>query len=116
MRDAELMGKIENILFAAGDSMGIGELAAFLGKDEAELTALLEEEIVRREREDSGLVIKRFEDRVQLATREEYAEMLFSLFGESSEEELTRDVYKRQLLFESAGFGPPSGGGSSSSI
>lgn len=90
MRDAELMGKIENILFAAGDSMGIGELAAFLGKDEAELTALLKEEIVRREREDSGLVIKRFEDRVQLATREEYAEMLFSLFGESSEEELTR--------------------------
>ena len=39
MRDAELMGKIENILFAAGDSMGIGELAAFLGKDEAALSS-----------------------------------------------------------------------------
>ena len=38
----QLIGKIENILFAAGDSVGISELAQVLEISEAELEEVLE--------------------------------------------------------------------------
>ena len=71
----QLIGKIENILFAAGDSVGISELAQVLEISEAELEEVLEQEEARREK-GYGLVIRRLEDRVQLATRPQYAKLL----------------------------------------
>lgn len=85
----QLIGKIENILFAAGDSMATSELARILGIPEAELEAALETEQERREA-SYGLVFRRLEDRVQLATRSEYAHLLMDLFGSKSGEELTK--------------------------
>ncbi len=90
MSEKELMGKIENILFAAGDSVAIGGLAALFGMEEGELSVLIDQEIARRDTEGFGLVIKRFDDRIQLATRQDCAEMLFQLFGGKSDEELTK--------------------------
>ena len=46
----QLIGKIENILFAAGDSVGISELAQVLEISEAELEEVLEQEEARREK------------------------------------------------------------------
>lgn len=89
MTHEQLIGKIENILFAAGDSMAISELARILGIPEAELEAALEVEQERREA-SYGLVFRRLEDRVQLATRSEYAHLLMDLFGSKSGEELTK--------------------------
>ena len=89
MSEKELIGKIENILFAAGDSVAIGELAVFFGMEEKDLSDLIDEEIARRNAE-LGLVIKKFDDRIQLATRQDFWEMLFQLFGGKSDEELTR--------------------------
>ena len=85
----QLIGKIENILFAAGDSVGISELAQVLEISEAELEDVLEQEKARREK-GYGLVIRRLEDRVQLATRPQYAKLLQEIFGSKSGEELSR--------------------------
>ena len=85
----QLIGKIENILFAAGDSVGISELAQVLEISEAELEDVLEQEEARREK-GYGLVIRRLEDRVQLATRPQYAKLLLEMFGSKSGEELSR--------------------------
>ncbi|MBQ9941696.1 MAG: SMC-Scp complex subunit ScpB [Christensenellaceae bacterium] len=90
MNKEQVMGKVENILFAAGDSMEINVLAEALGVESAQMHEWMDEEIARRQESGNGLIIRRFEDRVQLATRPEEAELLFSLFGEKGEEELTR--------------------------
>lgn len=89
MKRDEVMGRLENILFAAGEAMEIRTLADVLEVEEEQLRQWLDEEIARREA-GYGLVLRRLEDRVQLATRPEEAPLLFSLFGEKAEEALTR--------------------------
>lgn len=89
MTHEQIIGTLENILFAAGDSMALSELAAILKISQEELEVLLEEEERRREG-SFGLVFRRLEDRLQLATRAEYAGLLVDLFGSKSGEELTK--------------------------
>lgn len=89
MTHEQIIGTLENILFAAGDSMALSELAAILKISQEELEVLLEEEERRREG-SFGLVFRRLEDRLQLATRTEYAGLLVDLFGSKSGEELTK--------------------------
>lgn len=89
MTHEQIIGTLENILFAAGDSMALSELAAILKISQEELEELLEEEERRREG-SFGLVFRRLEDRLQLATRAEYAGLLVDLFGSKSGEELTK--------------------------
>ena len=69
--------------------MALSELAAILKISQEELEELLEEEERRREG-SFGLVFRRLEDRLQLATRAEYAGLLVDLFGSKSGEELTK--------------------------
>ena len=87
----EMMGKVENLLFASGDSMSISELAEYFEMDCDAFEELILEEIARREK-DKGLLIRRFENRIQLSTRAEYAPMLFQLLGERQHQELTRSM------------------------
>jgi len=89
MTHEQIIGTLENILFAAGDSMALSELADILDISQEELEAMLEEEGRRREGA-FGLVFRRLEDRVQLATRTEHARLLVDLFGSKSGEELTK--------------------------
>ena len=89
MTHEQIIGTLENILFAAGDSMALSELAAILKISQEELEELLEEDERRREG-SFGLVFRRLEDRLQLATRAEYAGLLVDLFGSKSGEELTK--------------------------
>lgn len=88
-KENELLGKLENILFAAGDAVEMQQLAECLDISESALNELIEGETVRRQA-GCGLLLRRFGTRVQLATRPEYAPMLFSLLGERTGEELTR--------------------------
>ena len=69
--------------------MALSELANILNLPQEELEAMLEEEERRREGA-FGLVFRRLEDRVQLATRTEHARLLVDLFGSKSGEELTK--------------------------
>ncbi len=87
----ELIGRIDNILFAAGDAVDIAELAVFFEMEKSELMRVIEDEIAKRE-VGTGLVLKKFEGKVQLCTRREYTEDLAKFLGETNERELTRAV------------------------
>ena len=87
--EKRLAGLMENILFAAGDSVEIDRVAQALGLDAQEMDAFLAREMEAR-RQGHGLVIMRFDDKIQLATRADCADTLYALFGEQTKEDLTR--------------------------
>ena len=87
--DNNIIGKLENILFAAGDAMEISQIAQYFELDIEELTSAIDEEIIKRENEH-GLMIKKFDDKVQLCTRPEFGEDIYGLLGKKSNEELTK--------------------------
>lgn len=89
MNEKRLIGMIENILFAAGDSVPLEMLSQYTGVEQEELAALLDREMMRRG-DAAGLVIQRLEDRYQLCTRQEYCDLLAQMFGKREEGELTR--------------------------
>ena len=97
MTHEQIIGTLENILFAAGDSMALSELADILDISQEELEAMLEEEGRRREGA-FGLVFRKLEDRVQLATRTEHARLLVDLFGSKAMlETLSIIAYKQPV-------------------
>jgi len=83
------MAAVETILFAMGDSVEIDTLADALGitREEAEkaVSALKE----RCGAPDSGLMINRFEDSVQLSSRPEYYEYLVKIAKAPKKQVLT---------------------------
>ncbi|MBR3295327.1 MAG: SMC-Scp complex subunit ScpB [Clostridia bacterium] len=88
MNHEELIGIIENLLFMAGESVSIREISRITGMSFEEVSLAVDEEIRRRE-EGHGLLLQRFDDNVQLATRKEYSEYIVELLGEKTEEELS---------------------------
>ena len=86
----ELIGQIENILFAAGEPMETAVIADYFKLTKEELTAIIDEEIDRRMYE-YGLVIRKVgEDKLQLCTRAKYGDDIYALLGKRSQEELTK--------------------------
>ena len=77
MTDSEekkvLRGKIEAILFVAGDSVALPDLAKALQTEVNDLEYLLNDISNEYDYEQRGFVLRRFGDRVQLATRAQYA-------------------------------------------
>ncbi len=69
-----LKGRIEAVLFVAGDAVDIRDLARALRISERELEKALSDIESGYEFEQRGFMIKRFGDKVQLATRPLYAE------------------------------------------
>lgn len=90
MENEKIIGAVENILFMAGESVEIADLAQALDISREELEQILQTEMEAREKKGSGLLLKRFSDRVQLCTRPEYAELIIGLLGEKNEEALSR--------------------------
>lgn len=88
MEHEKIIGIIENILFTAGTSVSIAEIAEAIEYDKLVLTLLIEAEIEAR-KDKSGLVIRRLEDKIQLATRTEYGGLLRDMFGEKNEKALS---------------------------
>lgn len=87
--NAELMGLIENILFAAGEACDIAWLAAVVDVPSDELEGMIDAEIEAR-KDAHGLMIARFGEKVQLCTRAEYGAKLSAVFGRTSEEEMSQ--------------------------
>ena len=96
MNKEEILGRVENILFAAGDSFEISRLAELLNISLPELNDMLDEDIRRRE-QGHGLLIRRFDGKVQLSTRQELSKLLFMALGKKSDEELTAPLSKLWL-------------------
>ncbi len=67
-------GRIEAILFVSGDAVEIRDLARAMNLDEKTVRKILKELESEYDYQQRGFLLKRFGDRVQLATRPLYAE------------------------------------------
>ena len=86
---SKAVAAIETILFAMGDSVEVSTLADALGitREEAlDAVSALEE---RCSAPDSGLMVNRFEDSVQLSSRPEYYEYLVTIAKAPKKQVLT---------------------------
>ena len=86
----EVRGRIEAILFVAGEPVLVSDLAKALEMPEADVNRVLELLVNEYDFEQRGFCLKRFGKHVQLATRAIYADWVERL--------LQPDVYKRQGL------------------
>ena len=77
--EGSLTGKIEAILFVAGEAVGIRELARALQINEKDLAEALNRLGDEYDYEQRGFLLKRFGDKVQLATRPLYSEDVLRL-------------------------------------
>lgn len=91
MNRKELIGRVDNLLFAAGDALEISAIAAELIVDAEALEETLREEAAQREQDGASLLYRFFEGgRIQLATRPEFGSMIYNVLGKKSAEELSR--------------------------
>ena len=74
-----LKGRIEAILFVAGEAVGIRDLAKALRVEEKELKETLKKIGSEYDYEQRGFMLKRFGEKVQLATRPLYSEDVLRL-------------------------------------
>ena len=98
-------GRIEAILFVAGDAVDIRDLARALDTDEKKLDRTLNEMASEYDYEQRGFLLKRFGTKVQLATRSLYAEDVVRLLqpvqkqslGQAAMETLAVVAYKQPV-------------------
>lgn len=83
-------GRIEAILFVAGDAVEIRDLARALNMDEKTVQALLKEIGSEYDFHQRGFLLKRFGSKVQLATRPLYAEDVVRLLQPVQKQSLTQ--------------------------
>ena len=88
--EGSLKGRIEAILFVAGDAVGIKDLAAALRMGEKDLKNALNEISSEYDYEQRGFLLKRFGDKVQLATRPLYSEDVIRLLQPVQQQSLSQ--------------------------
>lgn len=79
IRKEELKGRLEAVLFAAGDPMTVREMATLLDVVPDAVEMLLEEMVLDYARAERGLQIIRLEDRIQLTTKLDYSSSVLKL-------------------------------------
>ena len=72
----DVKSALEAILFAAGDSVPIARLSLILGTDEAEIERALDVLTAEYELQERGMRILRLDDKVQMCSAPEYAEVI----------------------------------------
>ena len=85
-----LKGRIEAILFVAGEAVGIRDLAKALRIEEKELKEALKAIGSEYDYEQRGFMLKRFGDKVQLATRPLYSEDVLRLLQPVQQQSLSQ--------------------------
>ena len=88
--EGSLKGRIEAILFVAGEAVSIRDMAKALQIDEKELKAALKEIGSEYDYEQRGFMLKRFGDKVQLATRPLYSEDVLRLLQPVQQQSLSQ--------------------------
>ena len=88
--EGSLKGRIEAILFVAGEAVSIRDLAKALQADEKGLKAVLKEIGSEYDYEQRGFMLKRFGDKVQLATRPMYSEDVLRLLQPVQQQSLSQ--------------------------
>lgn len=90
VRGGSLKGRIEAILFVAGEAVSLKDMAKALTVGEKELKTALEEIGSEYDYEQRGFMLKRFGDKVQLATRPLYAEDVLRLLQPVQQQSLSQ--------------------------
>jgi len=85
-----LKGKIEAILFVAGEAVSLKELSRALRVEDRELKQALKELQDEYDYNQRGFLLKRFGDNVQLATRPLYAEDVVRLLQPVQQQSLSQ--------------------------
>ena len=85
-----LKGRIEAILFVAGEAVGIRDLVKALRVEEKELKETLKKIGSEYDYEQRGFMLKRFGDKVQLATRPLYSEDVLRLLQPVQQQSLSQ--------------------------
>ena len=85
-----MKGRIEAILFVAGEAVGIRDLAKALRIEEKELKEALKAIGSEYDYEQRGFMLKRFGDKVQLATRPLYSEDVLRLLQPVQQQSLSQ--------------------------
>ena len=85
-----LKGRIEAILFVAGEAVGIRDLAKALRVEEKELKETLKKIGSEYDYEQRGFMLKRFGEKVQLATRPLYSEDVLRLLQPVQQQSLSQ--------------------------
>ena len=89
-KEGSLKGRIEAILFVSGEAVGIRDLAKALRISEAETKKALNELADEYDYEQRGFLLKRFGEKVQLATRPLYAEDVVRLLQPVQQQSLSQ--------------------------
>lgn len=85
-----IKGIIESILFAVGDGIEIKELANIIEIDTRELKKILLELGKDYEKENRGLMLVEFNNKVQLATKPEYSSYIKKILKPDSKQNLSQ--------------------------
>ena len=88
--EGSLKGRIEAILFVAGEAVSIRDMAKALQVDEKGLKAALGDISSEYDYEQRGFMLKRFGDKVQLATRPLYSEDVLRLLQPVQQQSLSQ--------------------------
>ena len=89
-RGGSLKGRIEAILFVAGEAVSIKDMAKALAVGEKELKTALDKIGSEYDYEQRGFMLKRFGDKVQLATRPLYSEDVLRLLQPVQQQSLSQ--------------------------
>ena len=90
VRGGSLKGRIEAILFVAGEAVSLKDMAKALAVGEKELKTALDKIGSEYDYEQRGFMLKRFGDKVQLATRPLYAEDVLRLLQPVQQQSLSQ--------------------------
>ena len=87
--EKELLGAVEAILFAMGESVSLSKIASAIGKDETEAKRLLEELKKQYQKKERGIQLIELEDSYQLCTKPELYDYLIKVAKQTKKHVLT---------------------------
>ena len=87
--ETELLGAVEAILFAMGESVSLSKIASAIGKDETEAKRLLEELKKQYQKKERGIQLIELEDSYQLCTKPELYDYLIQVAKQPKKHVLT---------------------------
>lgn len=87
--EKELLGAVEAILFAMGESVSLSKIASAIGKDETEAKRLLEELKKQYQKKERGIQLIELEDSYQLCTKPELYDYLIRVAKQPKKHVLT---------------------------
>lgn len=85
----ELLGAVEAILFAMGESVSLSKISSAIGKDETEAKRLLEELKKQYQKKERGIQLIELEDSYQLCTKPELYDYLIQVAKQPKKHVLT---------------------------